>query len=104
MKTAYGNYGMPHTPYPAMLRDVAAIGYDGLELCVTPGYPTAPGRLDTAQRKDLRLRALDLTVEVVEHELALLAGVADADEAFGRLDGLDRDAGVFHALLLAWAE
>lgn len=73
MKTAYGNYGMPHTPYPAMLREVAAIGYDGLELCVTPGYPTAPDRLDAAQRKDLRLRALDLDLEF---DTLMLSGVS----------------------------
>lgn len=73
MKTAYGNYGMPHTPYPAMLREVAAIGYDGLELCVTPGYPTAPGLLDAAQRKDLRLRALDLDLEI---DTLMLSGIS----------------------------
>ena len=73
MKTAYGNYGMPHTPYPAMLRQVAAIGYDGLELCVTPGYPTAPDQLDAAQRNDLRLRALDLDLEF---DTLMLSGIS----------------------------
>ena len=48
--------------------------------------------------------ALDLTVEIVEHELSFLAGVVDADEAFRRLDGLDRDGGVLHAILLAWTD
>lgn len=64
MKIAYGNYGMPDTSYPAMLRDVAAIGYDGLELCVAPGYPTAPDQLNAAQRQDLRQRALDHGLEI----------------------------------------
>ena len=73
MKTAYGNYGMPHTPYPDMLREVAELGYDGLELCVTPGYPTAPELLDAAQRKDLRLRALDLDLEI---DTLMLSGIS----------------------------
>ena len=64
MKIAYGNYGMPDTPYAAMLREVAAIGYDGLELCVGPGYPTAPDQLSAAQRRDLRQRALDHGLEI----------------------------------------
>ena len=64
MKIAYGNYGMPNMPYPAMLRAVAAIGYDGLELCVGPGYPTAPDQLNAAQRRDLRRRALDHGLEI----------------------------------------
>ena len=44
---------------------------------------------------------LDLAIEVVEHELALLAGVADADEALRGLDDLEGDAGVLHVFLLA---
>ena len=34
-----------------------------------------------------RAGALDLTVEIVEHELSFLAGVVDANKAFRRLDG-----------------
>jgi sugar phosphate isomerase/epimerase len=64
VKIAYGNYGMPNMPYPAMLRAVAAIGYDGLELCVGPGYPTSPDQLNAAQRRDLRRRALDHGLEI----------------------------------------
>ena len=64
MKIAYGNYGMPDMPYAAMLRQVAAIGYDGLELCVAPGYPTAPDQLNAARRKDLRQQVQDHGLEI----------------------------------------
>ena len=54
MKLAYGNYGMPHTPPETMARQIAGIGYDGVELCVGPRYPTAPAQLDGAGRARLR--------------------------------------------------
>ena len=72
MKIAYGNYGMPETPYPAMLRAVASLGYDGLELCVGPGYPTAPDQLNPAQRQDLCRRALDLGLQI---DTLMVAGI-----------------------------
>ncbi len=78
MRIAYGNYGMPDTPYAAMLRQVAAIGYDGLELCVAPGYPTAPDRLNAAQRMDLRQRAHDHGLEI-DTLLAAKISVFEAD-------------------------
>ncbi len=73
MKIAYGNYGMPATPFVDMLRQVAAIGYDGLEICVAPGYPTAPDQLNASQRIDLRQRALDLDLEI---DTLMLAGIS----------------------------
>ena len=53
MKIGYGNYGMPHTPWPEMVQVVAAIGYDGLELCVGADYPTAPEHLTATDRRNL---------------------------------------------------
>ncbi len=81
MKIAYGNYGMPHTPWPDMLSQVAAIGYDGLELCVTSGYPTAPDRLDATQRNDLRVRVLDLDLEI---DTLMLSGISVHEPDDGR--------------------
>ncbi|MEZ4736046.1 MAG: sugar phosphate isomerase/epimerase [Caldilineaceae bacterium] len=89
MHIAYGNYGMPHTPYPMMIQQVAAIGYTGLELCVAPGYPTAPDALAPADRTALRQLS-------AEHHLAidslLLAKVpvleADAEQHAAHLAGL----------------
>lgn len=89
MHITYGNYGMPQTPYPTMIQQVAAIGYTGLELCVAPGYPTAPDALAPADRIALR-QLLD------EHHLTidslLLAKVpvleADAEQHAAHLAGL----------------
>jgi hexulose-6-phosphate isomerase len=54
MKLAYGNYGMPRTPWPEMLRLVADIGYDGVEVCVGPIYPTAPEQMSADDRARFR--------------------------------------------------
>ena len=47
-----------------------------------------------------RARGLDLTIEVVEHQLSLPAGVRNAHDLFRRLDGLERNPGLTHVLLL----
>ena len=64
MKIAYGNYGMPHTPAQTMVRQLAEIGYDGVELCVGASYPTAPGRLDQAERQALRRLLQEKSIEI----------------------------------------
>ena len=58
MRIGYGNYGMPRTPWPEMVQQVAGIGYTSLELCVGAHYPTAPENLNGASRRNLR-HALD---------------------------------------------
>lgn len=65
MKLGYGNYGMPATPYPEMVRQVAAIGYDGVELCVGAQWPTAPANLTGADRKQLRQLMADANLELI---------------------------------------
>ncbi len=62
MKIAYGNYGMPHTPPEVMVGQIADIGYDGVELCTGPSYPTAPGQLTASAREALRRAAHKLSV------------------------------------------
>lgn len=54
MKLAYGNYGMPHTPFKEMVLQIADIGYDGVELCVNARYPTSPGQLTSLERQELK--------------------------------------------------
>ncbi|MEZ4865037.1 MAG: sugar phosphate isomerase/epimerase [Caldilineaceae bacterium] len=89
MHIAYGNYGMPHTPYPTMIQQVAAIGYMGLELCVAPGYPTAPDALSSADRATLRRLLAEQQITI---DSLLLAKVpvleADADQHAAHLAGL----------------
>lgn len=70
MKLAYGNYGMPQTPVATMLRTVAEIGYDGLELCVAPGYPTAPDQLSRSARHELRTLLAGEQLEIASMMLA----------------------------------
>lgn len=65
MKLGYGNYGMPTTPYPEMVRQVADIGYDGLELCVGSNWPTAPTHLSGQDRRDLRDLMADANLEFI---------------------------------------
>lgn len=64
MKLAYGNYGMPETPYLKMLQQIANIGYDGLEICVNPNYPTDPNQLTADERKNLGSRIAEHGLEI----------------------------------------
>jgi sugar phosphate isomerase/epimerase len=51
---AFGNYGMKTFSTEQALRAIAAIGYDGAELCLIPGWPTDPAQLAAADRRALR--------------------------------------------------
>jgi len=66
VKIAYGTYGMPEESMEAALPRLAAIGYDGVELCIADRCTTAPGKLDPAGRR--RIREL-----LAGHELELNA-------------------------------
>lgn len=80
MKLGYGNYGMPTTPYAEMVSQVAAIGYDGVELCMGAAWPTSPANLDKDDRKRLRdlLAAANLEVSAL---LATGLKVMELDDA-----------------------
>ena len=71
MKLGYSTWGMPTVPVDAAVRHVAALGFDGLELTVRPGYSTALDTLDNAERK--RIKGL-----LQDHHLALPAIAAHA--------------------------
>jgi sugar phosphate isomerase/epimerase len=51
---ATGTYGMKSVPTREALRALAGIGYDGVELCLIPGWPTDPATLSGGDRTDLR--------------------------------------------------
>jgi sugar phosphate isomerase/epimerase len=51
---ATGTYGMKTMSTADALRTLAEIGYDGVELCFIPGWPTDPAKLSASDRKDLR--------------------------------------------------
>lgn len=56
MKLSYSTWGMKKTPIDDAVRHCAALGFDGLELTVIPGWPTEAALLDRTERK--RIRAL----------------------------------------------
>lgn len=56
MKLSYSTWGMKTVPIDDAVRHCAALGYDGLELAIIPGWPTDAATLDSAER--WRIRAL----------------------------------------------
>lgn len=58
MRLGYCTWGMPKLSMDEALPALAAMGYDGIELAVTPGWSTELDALDAARRKHIR-RLLD---------------------------------------------
>ncbi len=58
MLLGYSTWGMPALPIEVTLDHVAGLGFDGIELTVSPGYSTELSRLDAAERRRIR-RLLD---------------------------------------------
>ncbi len=66
MQIAYCTWGMMNTPIETGLPVIAGIGYTGIELAVTPRFPTELYTLDAARRRRI--------VELLnEHRLSLAA-------------------------------
>ena len=51
---AIGNYGMQTIPLEDAIREVAAIGFGGFELCAIPQWDSTPARMDSNRRKAVR--------------------------------------------------
>ncbi len=66
MRIGYCTWGMKNVGMEEAIPAVAGIGYSGIELAVTPGWPTELASLDTARRR--RLKEL-----LIQHDLALTA-------------------------------
>jgi inosose dehydratase len=90
-------YGMKTIPLPDALRTCAAIGYDGVELALMPGYPTEPARLTAADRRDLRSRLADNRLALHGLMENLAEPAADAAHR-ANLDRLRAAADLGHAL------
>lgn len=56
MQLSYSTWGMPTVPIGTAVAHCAALGFDGLELTVLPGWTTDAAALDAAARR--RIRAL----------------------------------------------
>lgn len=64
MILAYGTYGMPEIPVWEALPRLAALGYEGVELCAGERWPTAPHRLDAGDRHRLKRLLADLGLQL----------------------------------------
>ena len=108
MKIAYGTYAMPETRLEEAIPLLAGIGYDGIEICVSPRHIEAlPDAFDTARRQaihrlmddhGLGIPALYLTGHLLQEEEA---GHADNMEHVRRSLQLTRDFGVENTPVLS---
>ena len=54
MRIGYSTWGMPSLPIDTALTHLAALGFDGVELTVIPGFSTELDTLDSAKRRRIR--------------------------------------------------
>ena len=54
VRLSIGTYGMQSIPVDQAIQEIRKIGYDGAELCLMPGWPSEPAKLDAAARKRIR--------------------------------------------------
>ena len=55
MKIAYGTYAMPTVPLKTAFAELARIGYDGVEICISPKHVgSMPDEMDAERRNGLR--------------------------------------------------
>ena len=54
MFLSYSTWGMPNVPIDVAVAHCAAVGFDGLELTVIPGWTTDAATLDGAERRRIR--------------------------------------------------
>ena len=54
MKIAYGTYAMPMLSLEHALNMIKDVGYDGVELCISPKHNSMPADLDAAKREKLK--------------------------------------------------
>jgi inosose dehydratase len=89
-------YGMKSIPVPEAIRACAAIGYDGVELCLTPGW-SEPDSLSPGARAQIRdtLKDTRLSVLALMEQLSLLEH--DMPEATGS-SRIEKAAALGHAL------
>ena len=49
----FSNYGMKTIAYKEAISYVGKVGFDSMELCLLPGWPTEPKKLSAADRKEI---------------------------------------------------
>ena len=90
-------YGMKSLSLGEAIKTCAAIGYDGVELALMPGYPTEPKLLTAADRKELRTHLTDANLKLLGLMENLAEPAIDAEHQ-KNLDRLKAAAELGHAL------
>ena len=91
MILAYGTYGMPEVPVWEALPRLAALGYEGVELCAGERWPTAPHRLAAPDRSRLKDLLVDLGLQLPALMLFLNL-LAEEEEALREQERTFREA------------
>jgi sugar phosphate isomerase/epimerase len=83
MKLSYSTWGMQTTPIDEAVRHCAALGYDGLELTIIPGWPTDAATMRVNERRRIRQLYDDAGLELcgISGNVGLLQGDPSAEEA-----------------------
>ena len=83
MKLGYTTWGMPTLSIDVAVDHIAALGYDGIEIAVLPGWTTAIDGLDAAERKRILKLVNDkgLTISAVSGHASLLEADPAANAA-----------------------
>jgi len=90
MKLSYSTWGMPTVPIETAVAHCAALGFDGLELTVIPGWSTDAATLDPAARRRIRTLYDDAGLELcgLSGNVPLLDGdPAERDASTARFRG-----------------
>ncbi|MEM7533423.1 MAG: sugar phosphate isomerase/epimerase [Chloroflexota bacterium] len=90
MKLGFSTWGMPKIPIDTALSHLAALGYDGVEITVIPGFTTELSTLDRAERSRIAglLQQHNLDLPAIAGHRSLMAMDADEhQENMSRLKG-----------------
>jgi sugar phosphate isomerase/epimerase len=69
VRLSIGNYGMQSLAVNEALALIRKTGYDGAELCLMPGWPSEPARLDPAARRGIREQPLPVATLIENFNL-----------------------------------
>lgn len=77
------NYGLQTLPVEDALAVIRRLGYDGMELCAMPDWPSEPARLSDSARRALRAAAFP--IPTIIDSFNLLAPEAEHEATLGRI-------------------
>ncbi|MBL8176033.1 MAG: sugar phosphate isomerase/epimerase [Bryobacterales bacterium] len=91
IRLSIGTYGMQELETDRALALIQNTGYDGAELCLMPGWPTEPSKLDAAARR--RIRSTRFPIPSLLENFSLFA---DDAAHHATLDRIRRAAALAH--------